>query len=307
MSRPITPLLLCGGPCPGFWPLARDDRPAALLPLIDGESLLQLAARSVANPSCFAPPVVATCASQIQIAEAQLDTAIPAGTTILIEPAPRGSGPMAGIAALMLFDRDPDAMLLLMPVDHRLDHPDKLASSLEAARPAAEQGEIAVLSSGGIPTGLLLLRADSLLALLANDAPGVAQAARKSLDAAGRRGHLLYPEPKSYAQSPNCDLDLLVQATGQWQRTFPLDAGWARIDGWNALFAQTATGDGHNSLAGNVVAHESSGCLIRSEGPMIAVLGVQDLILVATETMILLVPRARSGEIGGLIARAQEE
>lgn len=307
MSRPITPVLLCGGPSPGFWPLARDDRPAALLPLLDSESLLQSAIRSVSDPARFAAPVVVAGVTQIPVVEAQLEPLGLTPATILIEPASRGSAPVAGIAALALFDRDPETLLLLMSVDHELAQPELLGPTLDTAGAAAEQGEIVMFIADGLATGLLLLRADSLLALLANDAPEVAQAARKSLDAAGRRGHLLYPEPKSYAQSPTCDLGQLVQDRAQWRRDWPLDAGWARIDDWDSLFARTATGAERNSLSGSVIALDSRNCLIRSDGPTIAALGVSDLILVATEETILLVPRARGGEIGAMLARVREE
>jgi mannose-1-phosphate guanylyltransferase/mannose-1-phosphate guanylyltransferase/mannose-6-phosphate isomerase len=50
-----------------------------------------------------------------------------------------------------------------------------------------------------------------------------------------------------------------------------------------------------------VLSIDSTNCLVRSDGPRIALVGVRDLIVVASGGDVLIVPRGRSQEVRKLI------
>lgn len=146
-------------------------------------------------------------------------------------------------------------------------------------------------------SGIFLFRGDSYLSALANNAPDIAAAARKSFDAAGRRGRLFFPEPKSFAQSPSDSIDYAVMEKSRNVAVIPVDMNWSDVGCWDALY-DLATKDGDSNVhGGDVVAIESNGCLVRSDGPLVATIGVNDLIVVATEQAVLVLPRGRSQEV----------
>lgn len=57
----------------------------------------------------------------------------------------------------------------------------------------------------------------------------------------------------------------------------------------------------HATCRGDVIALDTSKCLIRSDGIRIATVGVSDLIVVASGNDVLIVPRGRSQEVKALL------
>ena len=77
----------------------------------------------------------------------------------------------------------------------------------------------------------------------------------------------------------------------------PGDMGWSDIGSWEALHALgPVDGDG-NLLTGDVVAPDSRNCLVRSDGPVVVALGVEDLVIVATERAVLVIPRGETQRV----------
>jgi mannose-1-phosphate guanylyltransferase/mannose-1-phosphate guanylyltransferase/mannose-6-phosphate isomerase len=58
-----------------------------------------------------------------------------------------------------------------------------------------------------------------------------------------------------------------------------------------------------NSLEGNVVAEETRNCYLRSEAGLIAAIGIEDLVVVATDDAVMVAPRNRTQEVRKLVAR----
>ena len=145
--------------------------------------------------------------------------------------------------------------------------------------------------------GIFLMRADSFLAALANNAADIAIAVRKSIDAAGRRGRLLYPEPKSFAQSPAQSVDYAVMEKSPSVATIPVDMGWSDVGSWDALYALAPKDGAGNALRGEVLTFESEGCLVQSNGPTVSVDGLKDVIVIATADAVLVMPRGRSQDV----------
>jgi len=149
--------------------------------------------------------------------------------------------------------------------------------------------------------GIFLFRADSYLAALANNASEIAVAARKSMDAAGKRGKRLHPEPKSFAQSPADSIDYAVMEKSESVAVVPVDMGWSDVGSWDALYELAEKMGDDNVHRGDVVSLASSGCLVHSDGPMVAMVGVKDLIVIATGDAVLILPRGSSQNVKQLV------
>jgi mannose-1-phosphate guanylyltransferase len=149
--------------------------------------------------------------------------------------------------------------------------------------------------------GIFLFRADSYLAALANNAPEIAVSVRKSMDAAGKRGKRLHPEPKSFAQSPSDSIDYAIMEKSQSVAVVPVDMGWSDVGSWDALYTLAEKALDGNVHRGDVISLESGGCLIHSSGPAVATVGVHDLIVVATGDAVLILPRGSSQDVKRLV------
>ena len=81
------------------------------------------------------------------------------------------------------------------------------------------------------------------------------------------------------------------------QDRWPVAIGWSDVGSWDALYEVSPRDDGGNAIAGDVLALGTKGCLIRSEGPLVAAIGIEDLIVTATRDSVLIVPRAQSQRV----------
>jgi mannose-1-phosphate guanylyltransferase len=161
----------------------------------------------------------------------------------------------------------------------------------------------AMLAAGGHfwNGGIFLFRADMYLGALSVHAPAMLVACQQAMDAAVRDGRRITPDAAAFAASPADSIDYAVMEKAQQVAVVPVDMQWSDVGSWDALHAiSPRDGDG-NAFAGAVLAIETANCLVRTDGPRIALVGVDDLIVVASGDDVLIVPRGRSQEVKKLI------
>ena len=79
------------------------------------------------------------------------------------------------------------------------------------------------------------------------------------------------------------------------------DFRWSDIGSWDALFDITPPDAAGNVVQGPAVAIDASGCVLHSDGRLIAAVGVKDLVVVSTSDAVMVVPRARAQEVKQLV------
>jgi len=139
----IIPVILCGGAGTRLWPVSRRDAPKPFLPLVGGDWTFALTLARLAGDPQFGPPVVVAGAAHRHLVEATLSRAGTAAT-MLVEPAPRDTAAAIAAAATFLADRDPGAMLLVLPADHVIRDAAGFSGTVRSALAAAEGGRIVV-------------------------------------------------------------------------------------------------------------------------------------------------------------------
>ena len=136
-------VIMAGGGGTRLWPVSRRERPKQLLPLLDDRTLFQSTVTRLEN---FFPPeqiLVVTVTEQASEMQKQVPE-IPL-ENYLIEPAPRGTASVVGLAAAVLKQRDPDAMMAVLPSDHFIRNRDLFHYLLRAAFDVAKKGYLVTL------------------------------------------------------------------------------------------------------------------------------------------------------------------
>lgn len=169
-------------------------------------------------------------------------------------------------------------------------------------KPPLDRAE-AMLTAGGHywNGGIFLFRADMFLGALSVHAPDMMVACQTAMDAAGHDGRRILPDAAAFAASPADSIDYAVMEKADRVAVVPVDMGWSDVGSWDALHALSELDGAGNAHAGQVLSIDSNNCLVRSDGPRIALVGVDDLIVVASGDDVLIVPRGRSQEVRKLI------
>jgi len=148
VSRPLIPVILCGGVGSRLWPLSRELYPKQLIALVGPHTMLQATvARLDGIAGCTGPVLVAGDEHRFLVAE-QLRAVGVTPRSIVLEPAGRNTAPAVAAAALLAAAGGDDPCLLVLPADHLIADPDAFRRGVEAARAQAEGGALVTF---GIP------------------------------------------------------------------------------------------------------------------------------------------------------------
>ena len=141
-SQQIHPVILAGGSGVRLWPLSRPSRPKPFLFLTGEHTFLQMTVSRVADPRRFAPPLVVCGSAHRFLVAEQLQQLTDALPQIVLEPVARNTAPAACTAALLVADKDPDGLLVLLPSDHYIDDAEGFLLAVDQAVQAAANGWI---------------------------------------------------------------------------------------------------------------------------------------------------------------------
>jgi mannose-1-phosphate guanylyltransferase len=143
MNEHAYAVIMAGGGGTRLWPISRRNRPKQLLPLLGAETLFQ---STVARLTDLFPPeriLVVTVNEQANEMKSQVPL-IPV-ENYLIEPAPRGTASVVGLAAAILNKRDPEAVMAILPSDHFIRNRDLFHYLLRAAFDVADHKYLVTL------------------------------------------------------------------------------------------------------------------------------------------------------------------
>src|SRR5688572_608907 len=143
MSSHHYAVIMAGGGGTRLWPVSRKERPKQLLPLIGQETLFQSTVKRLENLFPHERILVVTVEDQAREMKLQA-TEIPE-ENYLIEPAPRGTASVVGLAAMVLQKRDPRASMAILPSDHFIRNVDLFHYLLKSAFDVAENNFLVTL------------------------------------------------------------------------------------------------------------------------------------------------------------------
>ncbi len=129
-------LILAGGSGTRFWPLSRDARPKQLLHLLGEDTLLEQAIHRLDGLVPRENILILTNAAQID-AVRQVASMLPP-ENIFAEPAKRDTAPAVALGIGLIAKRDPDATMIVLPADQRIDDTASFHSVMRDAVATAE-------------------------------------------------------------------------------------------------------------------------------------------------------------------------
>ena len=156
-------------------------------------------------------------------------------------------------------------------------------------------------------SGIFLLPVRVFLRELERHAPEVLKAARGAVATASLDLDFLRLREEPLAACPSISLDKAVLEKTDRAAVVPARFDWSDIGSWSALWEVGDKTADDNVEIGEVIAEDSRGCYLRGDGPLVAALGVEDLVVVATPDVVLVTPKNNSQDVGKLVTRLKQE
>jgi mannose-1-phosphate guanylyltransferase len=156
-------------------------------------------------------------------------------------------------------------------------------------------------------SGMFLFKASAILAELERLAPEVMSACRAALEQDSADLDFLRLEREAFAGCPNVALDVAVMEKTDRGAVLALEAGWSDVGSWSALWETADQDDQGNVLRGRVIHEDARNCYLRSEHRLVVGLGVEDLVVVETDDVVLVAHRDRAQDVKRIVGLLEQE
>ena len=163
-----------------------------------------------------------------------------------------------------------------------------------------------LIESGALwNSGMFVFSAGVLIEELSRHAPEILARVEESLRSSVSTGNQIeswrIELGHEFASAPGLSIDVAVMEPTDRGAVVLLDAGWNDVGSWESLWELSEQDPTGNVNVGDVVALESSRNYLRSDGPLVAVIGIEGLVVVATDDAVLVVPRDRAQDVKSLV------
>jgi len=171
-------------------------------------------------------------------------------------------------------------------------------------KPGPEQAQAYVASGEhSWNSGIFLFPARIYLDELERLRPDMVAACRQALAAAQRDSDFIRLGREAFSDCDSDSIDYAVMEHTRRAAVVPVSMEWSDVGSWDALWEMGAKDPHGNSIEGNVIAEESRNCYLRSEAGLVAAIGIEDLVVVATADAVMVAPRNRTQDVKKLVAR----
>jgi mannose-1-phosphate guanylyltransferase/mannose-6-phosphate isomerase len=148
---------------------------------------------------------------------------------------------------------------------------------------------------------IFLFRASAYLEELEKYAPDVLAQAAAALTQGRRDLDFLRLDRDAFAKCPSISIDYAVMERTKRAAVVPADIGWSDVGSWSVLWERGSKDANGNVATGDVIIEDGRGNLIRSDSRLVAALGVENLVIVATNDAVLVAARERDQDVKRIV------
>jgi mannose-1-phosphate guanylyltransferase/mannose-6-phosphate isomerase len=332
----IVPVILSGGSGTRLWPVSSPGAPKQLQSLFGNRTLLQATADRVS----YLGERLMVIANRQHLSAIRDQLSLDRPTLFVGEPVARNTGPAVAAAALLspfdeilvvlpadhyfrsvldfreAVDRAVTAaadgyLVTFGIVPTRLEtgfghivpaEPTSTGFRIERFVEKPDAGTAASLNKSGAlwNSGMFVFAAGLMVTELERQRPGLLEAVRGALPSAPLSVGELELGP-SFAEADNVAIDVAVMEPTDKGVVVPLDAGWSDVGSWASLWELGDPDEHGNVTSGHIIDLRSKGSYLRSDGPLIAAIDLEDLVVVATPEAVLVAKRGSTQDVRKIV------
>jgi mannose-1-phosphate guanylyltransferase len=334
MATLIQPVVLAGGAGTRLWPISTEKRPKHLLEIIGTGTMLEQTLERVRNADLFLPPIIVGAAAEGEKLARLAPSArlilepCPRGSAAAIafaafatdpdsvllvlpsdhhiaDPAPlfdaiRRAIPAVQSGRLITFGIQPDRAETgygYITAGGSMD--DGVFEARSFIEKPTKDVAARLVESGSAfwNSGMFLFSAGVFLEELERHAPAIYDATRAAMANFESEGDRACPDESALASCPSTSIDYAVMEHSDRIAVVPVQLDWSDVGSWSAVYDLAPKDVEGNVRDERSHALGSRGCLMKSTGPRIVAIGVEDLVIIASGDHVLVVPRSEAQRV----------
>jgi mannose-1-phosphate guanylyltransferase/mannose-6-phosphate isomerase len=155
-------------------------------------------------------------------------------------------------------------------------------------------------------SGMFAFKAGSFINELEKFNPEMLEICRQALKAAKVDLDFVRLDKELFSTCPADSIDYAVMERTDKAVVIPLDAGWSDVGSWSALWEVTDKDPFGNAISGDVLTVDTRNSYIHAQNKLVAVIGVQDLVVVETDDAVMIAPKDRVQEVKQIVVQLKE-
>lgn len=156
-------------------------------------------------------------------------------------------------------------------------------------------------------SGMFAFSVESFLAEMHEHAPEIVARMAQAVDGGRRDGCFYRLDRVQMEKCPSDSIDYALMEKTAKAAVVAADLGWSDIGSWQALWQVLDKDAQGNVCQGDVLLHDTSNCLVRSENMLVAAVGLADTLVVETADAVLVAPLSRSQDVKRIVEHLKRE
>ena len=136
-------------------------------------------------------------------------------------------------------------------------------------------------------SGMFLFKASRYLEELEKHRPDIHKACHISMKDISKDNDFLRVNEAAFDACPSVSIDYAVMEKTADAVVVPINAGWSDIGSWSSLWDISEKDFNGNAVYGDIILHESNNSYVRTDGKLVAAIGVDDLVIVSTKDVLV--------------------
>ena len=150
-------------------------------------------------------------------------------------------------------------------------------------------------------SGMFAFKAGSFLTELEKFNPDMLVICRQALKAAKVDMDFVRLDKEIFSTCPADSIDYAVMEKTDKAVVIPMDAGWNDVGSWSALWDVTDKDPFGNAICGDVLTVDTRNSFIHAQSKLVAVIGVNDLVIVETDDAVMISSKDRVQEVKQIV------
>ncbi len=169
------------------------------------------------------------------------------------------------------------------------------------------------LAEGGYywNAGMFVLKASVWLRAIESFRPDIAATTCAAWDQRSSDAAFVRPGMVEFSAIPSDSIDFAVMERCPRSlfpiRMVPLDAGWSDLGAWEAVLSVLPKDPHGNAHVGDVIAIDTRNTMAHATSRLVALVGIQDLVVVETPDAVLVADRSRSQDVKRIVNTLQQQ